>query len=130
MTRSRWVAGWILGGAFGLGVLSGGAASLVADRKIHPRTANSYSPSDYADRLAGELSLSKTQRDSVVTVIERHQPAMDSIWDMVRPQVEAERQSIRRDIRALLTPEQTEQYQQLIARKDSLHRASKRHASR
>jgi ribosomal protein S17E len=77
-------------------------------------------------RLAGELGLTESQKDSVQRVLDRHQPAMDSLWATVRlqfgPQFQSERQLIRNEISGFLTSEQKAKYAEL-QRQDSLRRA-------
>ncbi len=129
MNRSRWVATGLLVLAFALGALAGGAATMLADRDTHARR-DPFSPQAYARRLAAELELDASQQQAVVEVITRHQPVMDSIWGQVREQFNAERQAMRRDIRALLNPDQVERYNEMVARFDSLRQQrGKRHGS-
>lgn len=129
MTRSRWVASALLAAVFALGILVGGTATMFADREMHGHRGGRFSIPAYLRELGEELDLSADQQRAVALVFERHQPAMDSIWTPVRTQFESERQAIRRDIQALLTPEQQPKYQRLIARKDSLYRAYQRKRS-
>lgn len=119
MSRNRVGAFALLLATFVLGGLLGGAATSLADRRTHRHDRR---PS-FVDRLNSELVLTATQRDSVQAVLDRHQPAMDSLWQRMRPQFEAERQAIRTEITALLTPEQRVKYAALIQRLDSLRRA-------
>ena len=121
MTRSRLGAVLMLLGTFVLGGLIGGAATTMADHRAHKRHGDRPRPS-YVDRLAVDLSLSDVQRDSIQAVLDRHQPAMDSLWQLIRPQFQSERQLIRNEIGALLTPEQQAKYHEL-QRQDSLRRA-------
>ena len=118
MTRSRTGALALLIAAFVFGGLVGGAATSLADRRSHkerpPRPT-------YVERLAAELGLTAAQQDSVRAVLQRHQPAMDSIWESIRPLMASERQSIRNHITALLTSDQQAKYLEL-QRQDSLKR--------
>jgi Spy/CpxP family protein refolding chaperone len=118
MTRSRLGAAGLLIAAFVLGGLVGGAATSMADRRGH------RGPRSYVERLAADLGLSAAQQDSVRAVLNRHQPAMDSLWESIRPQFQSERQSIRDQITGLLTPEQQAKYAEL-QRQDSLRRAER-----
>jgi Spy/CpxP family protein refolding chaperone len=120
MSRTRLGPIALLLATFVLGGLLGGAATSLADRTTHRHDRR---PS-FVDRLNNELVLTATQRDSVQAVLDRHQPAMDSLWQRMRPQFEAERQAIRTEITALLTPEQRVKYAALIQRLDSLRRAA------
>lgn len=121
MTRSRLGAVVLLLAAFLLGGLVGGAATSMADRQSHKHRDRPPRPS-YVDRLGTELGLSEEQKDSVRAVLERHQPAMDSLWESIRPLLQSERQAIRSQIHALLSAEQQARYIAL-QRQDSLRRA-------
>jgi Spy/CpxP family protein refolding chaperone len=122
MTRSRTGAAALLLATFVLGGLVGGAATTMVDRRAHRGDHPGGGRPSYLDRLANDLGLDRTQRDSVQAVLDRHQPAMDSLWQVIRPQFQSERQLIRNQINALLTPEQQAKYTQL-QRQDSLRRA-------
>jgi hypothetical protein len=126
MTKSRLAASGLLALVFALGALVGGAATMLADRSRH-EIARFGDPQSFALYLKDELGLTGEQREKVVTVLDRHQPAMDSIWGQVRPQFEAERQAVRQEIQALLSPDQARRYQALNARRDSLRRARSQH---
>ena len=125
MTRSRASAAALLVAMFVLGGLVGGAATRLADRGEHGRERRPPRPT-FVDRLTSDLGLNESQRDSVQMVLDRHQPAMDSLWATVRlqfgPQFQAERQQIRKEISRFLTPEQQAKYAEL-QRQDSLRRA-------
>lgn len=118
MTRSRTGAALLLIAAFVLGGLVGGAATTMADRGRHEKRPS------YVERLTVDLELSAAQRDSVQTLLDQHQPAMDSLWEQIRPQFQSERQVIRNAISALLTPDQQAKYAAL-QRQDSLRRAER-----
>jgi hypothetical protein len=121
MTRSRTGALALLVAAFVFGGLVGGAATSLADRRSHKTRAERPQRPTYVERLGTELGLSTAQMDSVRAVLQRHQPAMDSIWESIRPLMASERQAIRNHITALLTPEQQARYLEL-QRQDSLRR--------
>jgi len=123
MTRSRLGAAGLLIATFVLGALVGGAATSLADREGH-RTRSGHPRPSYVERLGAELGLSEAQQDSVKAVLDRHQPAMDSLWESIRPQFQSERQAIRTQINALLTSEQQAKYAEL-QREDSLRRAER-----
>lgn len=122
MTRSRLGAVLMLLGTFLLGGLLGGAATSLADLRAHKKHRDRPRLS-YVDRLAADLTLTEAQRDSVQAVLDRHQPAMDSLWQLFRPLLQSERQVIRNEIGALLTPDQLAKYREL-QRQDSLRRAT------
>jgi hypothetical protein len=102
----------LLAATFVVGGLLGGALTRVS-RRARP---------SYVERLAADLRLSDAQKDSVQAILDRHQPAMDSLWSLIRPQFQSERQNIRNEITALLTPAQQTRYGEL-QRQDSVRRA-------
>jgi hypothetical protein len=122
MSRSRLGAVALLLAAFVLGGLVGGAATSMADRRSHLGRAERPPRPSYVERLGTELGLSEAQKDSVRAVLERHQPAMDSLWESIRPLLQSERQAIRSQIHGLLNEEQQAKYTAL-QRQDSLRRA-------
>ena len=123
MIKSRSAAIRLLALSFALGGLVGGAATMLAERNSHPDGPRDSGAQAYASMLKVELGLSVDEQKVVGAILQRHEPAMDSIWRIVRPQFTAERQVIRREIRAVLTSEQVVKYDRLIARRDSIHRA-------
>ena len=124
MTRSRAGAALLLVATFVLGGLVGGAATSMADRKTHAAARADHPRPSFVDRLQADLGLTPTQRDSIQAVLDRHQPAMDSLWEQIRPQFQSERQAIRKAINGLLSPEQQAKYLEL-QRQDSLRRAER-----
>jgi hypothetical protein len=123
VTRLRLAPLGLLIATFVLGGLVGGAATTLADRSTHRKHDPRAPRPSFVDRLARDLELTNPQHDSIQSVLDRHQPAMDSLWQKMRPQFESERQLIRKEINALLTPEQQAKYSALIQRQDSLRRA-------
>lgn len=120
MTSSRRGAVLLLVGTFVVGALLGGVVTTLADRPAHKRQRPPR-PS-YVERLAADLSLSAAQRESVQAVLDRHQPAMDSLWMRVRPLFQSERQAVRNEISLHLNPEQQARYTEM-QRQDSIRRA-------
>lgn len=121
MIGSRSAAFRLLALAFALGGLVGGAATMLAERKAHSGDRRD-GRQGYLERLSAEIGLDQTQTEAIGQVLERHEPAMDSIWASVRVQFEAQRQAARRDIRAVLTPDQIVKYDAMLARRDSVRR--------
>jgi hypothetical protein len=131
MTRSRWVASGLLALAFALGGLVGGVATIAADKDHPPVESRARSRAawqaqmrqEYLDQLRSELGLTAAQEQAVVAVLDQHQPAMDSIWRLVRTHFDAERQQVRRDIRAVLSEGQQGKYDAFVIKRDSLLQA-------
>jgi Spy/CpxP family protein refolding chaperone len=123
MSRQRLVATLLLAASFVLGGLVGGAATSFADRRGHGGGHGDRRRPSFIEHLTEELQLTAAERDSVQAVLDRHQPAMDSLWQAIRPQFESERQAIRTEISALLTPAQQARYVTMMQRQDSLRKA-------
>jgi hypothetical protein len=119
MTRSRLGAGLLLLATFLLGGFFGGAVSTYAERRDFAKRHGNKERPTYVDRLDQEVSLRPPQRDSISAILDRHRPVMDSLWAIVGPQFDSERESIRREIRAVLGPEQLERYNAMTQRQDS-----------
>jgi hypothetical protein len=119
MTRSRIAAGLLLLATFVLGGFFGGAVSTYAERRDFAKRHGNKERPTYVDRLDQEVSLRPPQRDSISAILDRHRPVMDSLWAIVGPQFDSERESIRREIRAVLSPEQLERYNAMTQRQDS-----------
>lgn len=128
MTRSRIAAGLLLLATFVLGGFFGGAVSTYAERRDFAKRHGNKERPTYVDRLDQEVSLRPPQRDSISAILDRHRPVMDSLWAIVGPQFDSERESIRREIRAVLSPEQLERYNAMTQRQD--HRRLERERSR
>ncbi|HET9275857.1 MAG TPA: hypothetical protein VFN96_07300 [Gemmatimonadales bacterium] len=118
MTRSRLGAIGLLAGVLLIGTLLGGAAGTFTERRDCVRKHSHGPRLGYVERLTRDLELTPAQRDSVAGLLDRHRPVMDSLWSMVRPQFDTERENIRREIRALLTPEQLTKYNALVERQN------------
>ena len=76
----------------------------------------------YVERLTTELHLTAPQQDSIRAIMQRFEPAMDSLWRGLRPRFDSLRQVARSAIVAQLDPVQQQKYQAMLARRDSLYR--------
>lgn len=131
MTKSRLAATGLLALTFALGGLAGAAATMMADSDHpapapHGKTRAAYIAQmrqEFIDQLRTELDLTSTQERDVIGILDRHQPAMDSLWRSVRVQFDTERQSVRKEIGNLLVPAQQDKYRELLAKRDSARRA-------
>lgn len=125
MTRSRLGAVMLLVATFVLGGLLGGTLTSFAERKSHDPATRKPRPT-YVERLSQDLGLSQEQRDSIQSILDRHQPVMDSLWTEIRskfPQLESQRITVRQEVQAVLTPEQQAKYAAIVQRQDSIRRS-------
>jgi hypothetical protein len=75
--------------------------------------------------MTEELKLSTEQQDSIRSVLDRHRPAMDSMWQEVRPRFDSVRAIMRGEIRTQLSSDQQQKYQQMIERREREQRERK-----
>lgn len=117
--RSTWKASLLLIATFAGGALAGGAVIAMADRdKLPGRKSHHHHPGsdDHIEFMSRKLDLTPAQKDTVQSILERHKPAMDSIWRQLGPRFETIKDSISNEIRRQLTPEQQQAYTEMIRR--------------
>jgi hypothetical protein len=129
---------WLLAGALLISVFSAGVLSALAFERLieHNRpelvTSRRGDPGDYARPgmsgrgrggpgriglspvLLDRLQLSDEQRTQVMQTLERRRQHSDALLDGLRPQLRAQLDSARDEVRALLTPEQQAIFDQLL----------------
>lgn len=117
MERSKLLAAGFLAAALVLGGALGGAgARWVADDSCdrrHRRGADAY-----IERLERELDLTTEQRARIGDVLARQRETMSALWREVRPRAEEIRAETRREVHALLTPDQQARYAEFLERID------------
>ena len=128
MTKSRWGAMVLLIGTFVLGGLVGGTLTSWGERQAHEKERRHRPRPTYVERLSQDLELTAEQRVQIQAVLDRNQPAIDSLWAQIRRQfpLDSARQAMRQEVMTLLTPEQQAKYTAIIQRQqrqDSLRRA-------
>lgn len=63
-----------------------------------------------------ELDLTAEQREGIRTILEASRPLVDSVFGSTMPRMSAIHDSVRAEIRALLTPEQQERFDAMAPR--------------
>jgi Spy/CpxP family protein refolding chaperone len=141
-TTSTTRAVVLLGAAFLLGLVAGGAAMRMMDRS-GGRPGNRHDCDVRHQRVcywAGELQLTTDQQESMLHVYRDGEarmdslqktirPAMDSLFQAIRPGVDSQRHAIREMIRPLLTPEQREKYDSVNTAMDEQRRQGRERTS-
>lgn len=117
MMRSRLAAVGLLLATFGLGAVAGGVGISVAEHRDATSLKSSHGRAGFLARLTEQLDLNPSQRDSICSILDRHKPMMDSMWQEVRPRFDSVRTEMRNEIKAQLTPEQQRLYDELRERK-------------
>jgi Spy/CpxP family protein refolding chaperone len=115
--RTRWRAASLLAAVFLVGLLTGAGVSAWAERAMHHGGRGGRGPDGYLARLTTELDLTTTQQDSVRAILDRYEPAFDSLWQETRPRFETLRAGIRSEVRTHLTTEQRTEYDALVERR-------------
>lgn len=121
MIRSRMSAAGLLLAAAAVGGIVGAVATSYTGHR-GGSGSNRGGHEGYLERMTGELGLSAPQQDSVRAILQRSEPAMDSLWRDIRPRFDSLRQVARNAILAQLDAEQQLKYQAMLARRDSLYR--------
>lgn len=105
-----------------LAALAGAAGGSIITARLHSHErpgSNSHHGSDwYVELLEDELDLTEVQEDSLRAVLSRHRQKIDAMYAELGPRMDAMRDTIRADVRRLLTPEQQQRYQAVTARLD------------
>jgi Spy/CpxP family protein refolding chaperone len=116
-------------------LLMGGAAGAAIDRMLVSDRAtaeNRDRPGDdrdhrrsYIEWLAAELTLTDDQRANIEVLVEQYREQVSAQWKEMRPKFEEFQTQLRAEIRDILTEEQLEAYEALLA-KESERRHSRR----
>ena len=110
MQRSKHLAMMFLLGA----VLVGGALGFTADR-VWMKDPSCNDPRRCKALLYDRLELTASQRAAWDSVLDERHRQFDSVLKPVRPQMDSIRMRSRAQMRALLTPEQLERFEAILA---------------
>lgn len=128
-TRTWKAASLLLLAALFGGAVGSAVTARLADRGPRDHGRRGHGSEWYVGLLTKELDLTSAQQDSVRGLLARRRQGMDSLYALIRPRMEEIRDSIRADVRALLTPAQQERYLALSARLDARRQEKKRRDS-
>ncbi|CAN5667581.1 hypothetical protein BH23GEM1_BH23GEM1_08430 [soil metagenome] len=116
MQRSKSLAMVFLLGVF----LAGGAAGFAANQVAGPEKRCKDDKASYRERFATELGLTPSQRQVVDSLMETQRTHVRALYRPMRPQLDSisrRRDSIfedtRRQLKALLTPEQQAKFDRM-----------------
>jgi Spy/CpxP family protein refolding chaperone len=137
-TTSKTRAVALLGAAFLLGAVAGGAAMQLRENPGEHRgdRRNCAVRNGRVCMWASVLQLTTEQQEQMLQVYRDGepkfdsiyrpiQPPVDSIYQLVRPAVDSQRHAIRDQIRPLLTPEQREKYDSVNTADDERRRQAR-----
>jgi hypothetical protein len=117
--RSQALAGAFLATAFLAGGAAGWGLRGWAGAKRRPGARD---PQEMVAHLTKQLGLSRSQQDSVRTVLERHRVDVASIWHATRPRMDSLRRVMQVEIEEQLTPIQRSRFGELLARHERQRR--------
>ncbi|HSR16121.1 MAG TPA: periplasmic heavy metal sensor [Gemmatimonadales bacterium] len=122
MKQSRLKAVGLLLAVFALGALAGAAGRSWAEHGQAERSTPPRVREGFLTRMTTQLELTEAQQDSIRDILRRHDPAMDSMWSEVRPRFDSLRTVVRSEIRAQLSPDQVEKYNQMLEQREQEYR--------
>jgi len=101
---------------FVAGLLTGGAVERIRTSRVPPRPPFMENRGPLPWPFA-RLDLTEEQRDKIVAIFESGRPLTDSIMQEVMPRLAAINDSIREEIRSILTPDQVKQLEREFERR-------------
>lgn len=104
-----WLKGFLLGCAIlGSGMIIGAALAygLLSGQRQADAVPGDHSPARLVERIRGDLHLTDDQAKAVLDIFTLHHARMETIRMKVQPEVEAEMDAARKEVDAVLTPEQ------------------------
>jgi uncharacterized membrane-anchored protein YhcB (DUF1043 family) len=121
MMRSRkWM--WV---ALFLTLILGMSLGVLLDRNLTGQRSQGDRRTSFKERLESELQLSPEQKEELEKVLTANRARADDFWKQTRSSYAELRQEFRQLIRALLTPEQQERFDAMMAEIDA-RRAARR----
>ena len=113
----------VLGVVFVLGCVTGAALTgLYRSRASGDRPeARERAMNERFEKMRSELSLTDQQATAVRTILDETRNEYRALRTELRPRFDEPRQKARARIRALLTPEQQQKFDALVAQQDAKH---------
>ena len=105
-------------GVFILGILVGGVATYVGERRFFGWWMGRGGTNEVVQQLTKELQLNADQQQKLESVLDETRARYDSLYKSIQPDREKIRQEGRDQIRALLTPEQRSKFEEFVRRID------------
>lgn len=120
MDRSRLRVALLLLLVFGAGVAGG----VALDRRWLDADGRDGRPEDHGpviQRYADSLDLTPRQRARTDSIVARFRERMEEMWSEVEPRYRRMADSARREIEAVLEPEQAERYREILEQERRRH---------
>ncbi|MEI7728139.1 MAG: hypothetical protein WCO56_01110 [Verrucomicrobiota bacterium] len=68
---------------------------------------------EFLQRLKTELRLTSEQADKVAVILRQSNQRIEPLWELIGPLLQEETAKVRQEIKAVLTPEQQKQFEEL-----------------
>ena len=114
--RVRFQGIALLAIAFVVGALGGMAAERIRATRARPAPLEGMQMRGGLPHGFGELNLTSEQREQINAIFRSSRPRTDSVLRASLPQLEAIHDSVRAEIRAVLTPDQQRRFDEMEAR--------------
>jgi len=105
-------------GVFILGILVGGLALFVAERRVFSGPSDRGGTNRVVQQLTNDLQLNAEQQQKLESILEETRTRYNSLYESIRPERERIRQEGRDRIRAILSPEQRTKFDEFVRRLD------------
>jgi len=118
--RRPWTRSLLLGFVIlACGAAIGGVGAAVALQQDHDRSPrrSGRGPEGLLQKMQEEYKLTDAQAQQLDTVLREHWERLSAIRAEVQPRVDAEFEALRREVEAVLTPEQAAQWREEFERK-------------
>jgi protein CpxP len=118
--RTKLIMWTVLVAVFLLGSVTGAALSgLIRSRASGARDARERSASERFAKMRTELNLTDQQTTQIKTILDDTKNEYKTLRTELKPRFDEPRLKARAKIRALLTPEQQQKFDAIVARYDS-----------
>ena len=118
--RTKFMMWLVLVAVFLLGSVSGAALTgLIRSRASGERPDHERAMKERFDKMRSELNLTDQQTTAVRAILEETRNEYRALKTELRPRFEEPRQKARTRIRALLTPEQQQKFDAMVAQHDA-----------
>jgi Spy/CpxP family protein refolding chaperone len=111
----------VLVAVFALGAVTGVALTSLYRSRTGGSEAREKAARERFEKMRTELSLTDQQTQSVRAILDETRNEYRALRTELKPRFEEPRQKARARIRALLTPEQQQKFDAMIAQRDAQH---------
>ena len=98
----------------GIVIGAGGTGLFLKHKLDQPDEAPKHFSRRLADRITHDLALNPEQSEQIRTLFETHQEEMKTIRLKIKDEVDDSRETLQSEVKAILTPEQAEKWDQRI----------------